>query len=264
MMALLSGLPAWAASQQAKRGGRTVMRLEWRRMRRKGLSSRDRASLSPAGAYAANSATKRWQASRCASRGSTRDASSDSQAASASSAAPCHACAQQCTALIATHVAPPSPGLRGSAASAQHCSCSLPHRQHLPIGRIVSQRLAGVNERLDDAAEGWLQTSCASEEAGEGGHLLLEQVQQQLEPVVGPQLSTRALRAVRHAANEADCQRPQLSALLALLVRRCLCSLQPPEGIWSWTIQKSTSWTRSPIHSHLNSGALSLTAVMLV
>ena len=98
VMAIHSGLPALATGQlslQAKRVGRTVMRLEWRRIRRKGLSSRDRASLSPEGAYAANRATKRWQASRCASRGSTRDASSGSQAASASSAAPCHACTMQ-------------------------------------------------------------------------------------------------------------------------------------------------------------------------
>ena len=40
------------------------------------------------------SATKRWQASRAASLGSTREASSDSHAARASSAAPCQTCSR--------------------------------------------------------------------------------------------------------------------------------------------------------------------------
>ena len=74
------------------RGGRTVMRGERRRIRRKASRRRERASLSPAGAYAANSATKRWHASRDARRGSTRGPSSASHAASASSAGPCHVC----------------------------------------------------------------------------------------------------------------------------------------------------------------------------
>lgn len=84
--------------------GLTVMRGDRRRMRRNASSRRESASLSPVGAYAANSATKRWHASFDASRGSTRGPSSASQAASASSAGPCHVCA---------HHTPPS--LRPSA-----------------------------------------------------------------------------------------------------------------------------------------------------
>lgn len=47
-------------------------------------------------------------------------------------------------------------------------------------------------------------------------HLLLQEAEQQLQAVVRPQLSARALRAVRHAADKADGQRPQLRALLPL------------------------------------------------
>jgi len=43
-----------------------------------------------------------------------------------------------------------------------------------------------------------------------GAYLFLQQAQQQLQAVVRPQLCARTLRAVCHAADEADGKRPQL------------------------------------------------------
>ena len=43
-------------------------------------------------------------------------------------------------------------------------------------------------------------------------HLLFEEAEQEVEAVLGPELSARALRAVGHAAQQTHRQRPQLRA----------------------------------------------------
>lgn len=63
---------------------------------------------------------------------------------------------------------------------------------------------------------GWSQfelgTHRVRSEGTEDPHLFFEQVEQEVEAVLGPELGARALRAVGHAAQQAYCQRPQLRA----------------------------------------------------
>ena len=60
-----------------------------------------------------------------------------------------------------------------------------------------------------------------------GAHLLAQQAQQQVEAALRPELRARALRGVRHAAQQAHRQRPQrrpprLARLAAALLRKCI------------------------------------------